>query len=531
MKLLSLRSVLEKPMVIEEISLSEMQVELGEPLVQMRGIVKIFPGVVANDNVDFDLYAGEVHALLGENGAGKTTLMNILFGLYSPDEGEIYVAGKKVEIRSPRDAIRYGIGMVHQHFKLIPTLTVAENIALSLANAPAINPSKHLVEEIERYSKRYGLEVDPSAYVWQLSVGERQRVEILKALMGGARALILDEPTTVLTPDERDELFKTLRRMADEGCGIVLITHKLEEALSVCDRITVMRNGRVVATVRPNEVVAADLAKMMVGRDVLLNYEKPPSEIGEVVLRVEGLRVLGDRGLVSVDGVSFDIRSGEVFGIAGVAGNGQSELVEAIVGLRKVESGRVEILGRDVTNQPTSRVLELGVAYIPEHRIERGIAPDLSVVENLILKSYRNPPFSGRLAMNTDYVREWGKRLVKEYEVVTPSIDAPVKLLSGGNIQRVIIAREFSQEPKLIIASHPTYGLDVAATEYVRKKLLEQRRRGAAILLVSEDLEELLALSDRIAVMYRGRFVGVLEADEITLDRIRVMMAGEEEAS
>ena len=504
--------------------------EAGEPgglLVRMEGITKRFPGVVANYKVDFELREGEIHALLGENGAGKTTLMNILYGLYKPDEGRIFVRGHEVRIRGPRDAMKLGIGMVHQHFKLVPTLTVAENVALGLEETGFFLPTKKIEKAIEEAARRYGLDIDPDAKIWQLSVGERQRVEILKALMRDARVLILDEPTTVLTPGEKEELFRILRKLADEGRGIVFITHKLDEVFRIADRVTVLRKGRVVASGVPtSKTTPRELAKLMVGREVGYKLAKRPKEPGEVVLKVEDLFAMDDRGTMVVKGVSFEVRRGEVFGIAGVAGNGQKELVEAIVGLRKPEKGRVVIDSHDVTGRSPAEVLGLGVAFIPEDRARYGIVPDLSVAENLVLKAYRYPPFSKGMFLDVDYIRKWSEELVAEYRITTPSIDTPAGSLSGGNIQRLILARELSTTPRLIIASHPTYGLDVAATEQVRALLLKHRDEGAGVLLISEDLDELLELSDRIAVMRDGRIVGIMDASEADVEEIGVLMSG-----
>jgi len=495
----------------------------------MVGITKRFPSVIANYKVDFELRAGEIHALLGENGAGKTTLMNILYGLYRPDEGRIFFEGREVKIRSPKDAIRLGIGMIHQHFRLVPSLTVAENVALGLGEAKFFMPAKSVEDRIVALSERYGLKIDPDAKIWQLSVGERQRVEILKALIRDIKVLILDEPTTVLTPGERDQLFKVMRKLADEGKGIVFITHKLGEVKAVSDRVTVLRRGRVVASgLDAKRVSVLELARLMVGEKFEFGLkERKPVAFREVVLDVKGLAVRDDKGLLAVKDVSFELRAGEILGIAGVAGNGQRELVEALVGLRKPEKGSIKIMGVEVAGKGPRDILELGVAFIPEDRVGMGIAPGLSVEENLILKCYHRPPFSKGPFLDLRFISEWSRKLVDEYGIMTPSLKTPVGVLSGGNIQRLILARELSMKPRLIVASHPTYGLDVAASEYIRSLLIEQRNKGAAVLLVSEDLEEIMALSDKIAVMYDGRIVGdVMETSGVDIHKLGLMMSG-----
>ena len=494
----------------------------------MENITKRFANVVANDKVSFELRAGEVHALLGENGAGKTTLMNILYGLYRPDEGRILVEGREVKIRSPKDAIRLGIGMVHQHFRLIPNLTVAENIALGLKKAGWLFPARKLERLIEELSEHYGLEVDPAAKVWQLSVGEKQRVEILKALVRDVKILILDEPTTVLTPSERQKLFDIMRKLAGEGKGVIFITHKLEEVKAVGDRVTVMKKGRVVAFgLNASEVSIAELAKLMIGEEIPLAIRKNEARPGSVVLEVSNLSVESDKGFLAVKDVNFEVRRGEILGIAGVAGNGQRELVEAIVGLRKPRSGSIRIKGREVAGRSPREIMDLGVAFIPEDRIRMGVVADLSIEENLILRYYHRPPFSDGFMLKPNVISEWSSKLMKEYRIMAPSSKTPVKVLSGGNVQRLILARELSREPELIIAAHPTYGLDIRATQYTRSLLLAQRDRGAAILLVSEDLDEVLALSDKVAVMYEGRIVGgVMPASQVDKKQIGLLMSG-----
>jgi|Deesub1362B_J571_1020462.scaffolds.fasta_scaffold00135_50 simple sugar transport system ATP-binding protein len=493
----------------------------------MRDITKVFPGVVANDKVTFELKVGEVHALLGENGAGKTTLMNILYGLYQADSGEIYLYGKRVRIRSPRDAIRHRIGMVHQHFKLVPRHTVAENVVLGLDGAPFLAPARAVEDEILQLGERYGLKVDPKAYIWQLSAGEQQRVEIIKALVRGADILILDEPTSVLTPQEVEELFKILARMREEGHSVIFITHKLDEVMEVSDRVTVMRRGKVVATLSTADVNKPTLAKMMVGREVVFRLKKVACERGQEALVVEDLWALSDRGLPALKGISFSVCRGEILGIAGVAGNGQKELVEVITGLRRATRGKVFVLGDEVTNENPRRIADKGVAHIPEERLKRGIVPEMSVAENLILKRHHRSPFCHGFFLNLRAVKRFAHHAIEEYAIMTPGPDTPAKLLSGGNIQRLILARELSGEPALVIAAHPTYGLDVGATEQIRQILLEQRRRGAAILLISEDLEELMSLADRIAVIFEGEIMGEVSPEAATLEEIGLMMAGE----
>ncbi len=496
------------------------------PAVRMIGIVKRFPGVVANAGVDLEVRAGEIHALLGENGAGKSTLMNILAGLYRPDEGEIYIHGRLVHIRSPRDAIQLGIGMVHQHFMLVETFTVAENVILGM-DAPRLTLNMRRVEEeVASLSQRYGLQVDPSAYIWQLSVGEQQRVEILKALYRGAEILILDEPTAVLTPQESDELGRTLRRMADEGKAIIFITHKLEEVERFSDRVTVLRQGRVVATLPTDGTTKAELARLMVGREVLFRLEKERARPGEVVLELQDVHARGDKGLPALRGVSLRIRAGEILGIAGVAGNGQRELAEVVTGLRPVTRGRILVRGQDVTNCSPREAIRAGISHVPGDRLGVGLVPNLPVSDNIILKDYRKAPLSQGPFLRRRAVVRFAQELIERFQINTPSHATPVRLLSGGNLQRCILAREITAGRGLLVAVHPTRGLDVGATEAVRRVLLEQRAQGMAILLISEDLEELLALSDRIAVIYEGEIMGIVDAEEADIEAVGLMMAG-----
>lgn len=492
--------------------------------VAMRGIVKRFPGVVANDGVDLEVRAGEIHALLGENGAGKTTLMNILYGIYHPDQGEIRIKGRPVTIRSPQAAIRLGIGMIHQHFRLVASHTVAENVVLGLPGH-FLFPDRNALPRIQQLSRTYGLDVDPQARIWQLSAGEQQRVEIIKALYRGAEILILDEPTSMLTPGEARELLAILRRMTAEGQTIIFITHKLDEVMAASDRVTVLRQGKAIATLETRQTDERELARLMVGREVLFRLEKTPAQPGPSVLRVEGLSALNDKGLPALRDVSLEVRAGEIVGIAGVAGNGQRELVETLIGLRPATRGRVWLNGREITGAPPRARIEAGISCVPGERLT-GIVPNMSVADNLILKRYRRPPIASGLLLDQTSIAAHSDRLIAQYAILTPSRRTPIKLLSGGNIQRAVLAREISGQPALLIAAHPTSGLDIGATEAIWQLLLEQRQSGLAVLLVSEDLEEVLTLSDRIAVMFAGEIVGVVPGGEAELEQIGLMMAG-----
>jgi simple sugar transport system ATP-binding protein len=498
--------------------------------VEMNGIVKRFPGVLANDHVDFDLRAGEIHALLGENGAGKSTLMNVLAGLYRPEEGIIQVHGQPVEFRSPRNAIQQGIGMVHQHFMLVPSQSVTENILLGLGEPRFVMHLPRYERQVAQLAEDFGLRVDPHAKIWQLSVGEQQRVEILKMLYRGADILIMDEPTAVLAPQEVDELFRILRSMIEEGKSVVFISHKLGEVMEIADRITVLSKGRVTASgLKPSETTPSDLARRMVGRAVLFRIEREKLKAGKVVLAVDGVSADNDKGLPALRNVTFQVRSGEVLGIAGVAGNGQRELAEVITGLRKCTDGQVLVQDRLVSNRPARVAIERGVAHVPQDRKEMGTAPNLSITNNLILKAYRKPPISHGMAIDLSAAHQRAQKLQREYDIIAPSVDTSVRYLSGGNLQRVILAREISAEPELMIAMQPTRGLDVGAIEGVHRLLLQLRRSGAAILLVSEELDELSSLSDRIAVLYEGEIVGEVSGDVTDEDRERIglMMTGQ----
>jgi len=502
---------------------------------EARGITKAFPGVLANDHVDFQLEKGEIHALLGENGAGKTTLMNILYGLYHPDEGEIYVNGQKVEMDSPSDAIKLGIGMVHQHFMLVPVMTVAENMMLGMESAtpgtrwlgPLSFLDRRKVEsEVRELSEKYGLEVDPTAPIHTLPVGVQQRVEILKALYRKANILILDEPTAVLTPQEAEELFEVMRSLKKQGVSIIFITHKLKEVFAVADKITVMRAGKVVGHVLPKDATESMLASMMVGREVILTVEKGPARPGAPVLEVQDLHVRDDRGLPAVNGVSFTVHEGEVLGIAGVQGNGQSELVEALTGLRKIESGKVLMGGDEITDATPREVLETGVSHIPEDRQKRGLVLSYPIADNLVLCTYYKPPFAHGIVMHREAIDEQAERLIKEFDIRTPSAYTPAGTLSGGNQQKVIVARELTRPYNLLIAAQPTRGLDVGSIEFIHKRIVEQRDEGHAVLLVSAELDEILSLSDRIAVMYKGEIIDIVPIEEATRENIGLLMAG-----
>jgi general nucleoside transport system ATP-binding protein len=493
----------------------------------MRGITKRFPGVLANDRVDFEAAAGEVHALLGENGAGKTTLMNVLTGLYRPDEGEIEIHGRPVDFHSPRDAIKAGIGMVHQHFRLVETLTVAENMTLGWHTPRFWLGARAGRRQVREVSEALSMPVDPDARVWQLSVGEQQRVEIVKAVFRGSRVLILDEPTAVLTPQEVEQLFETLRIMAREGHAVIVITHKLHEVVAVADRITVLRGGKAVATVGVAEVTPRSLAGLMVGREIAeARRVEPEHSPGELVLQVDGLSAAGDRGGLAVDDVSFGIRAGEILGVAGVAGNGQRELAETIYGIRTPEAGRVRVRGKALRPGDPRAAIAAGVAHVPEDRLGTGLAPSLSIAANVSLKTYRSPPLSRGPLLLLRRMRERALALIRRYDVKAPGPDIPVRNLSGGNLQKLVLGREFDGEPRVLVAGQPTRGLDVGAIETVHAYLRTAAADGVAVLLFSEDLDEIRALADRIVVMYEGAVVGELDPSSASVEDIGLLMAG-----
>jgi simple sugar transport system ATP-binding protein len=497
------------------------------PVLELRGITKEFPGVLANDHVDFDLRRGEVHALLGENGAGKSTLMSILYGLYTPDSGEILMNGEPVAINSPKDAIELGIGMVHQHFMLIPVMTVTENIVLAQEprHAGVLLDYDAAAERVRELSTSFGLAVDPNARIQKITVGQQQRVEILKALYRGAEILILDEPTAVLTPQEARELFEIIEGLKAQGKSIVFISHKLNEVLEVADRITVLRRGKRVETIPRDGATEAGLARSMVGREVLLRVDKKPAEPGEPLLKVADLSVRDDRGLEAVRGVTFDVRAGEIVGIAGVDGNGQSELIDALTGLRKPAGGRMTVGGQDLTHASARQALDAGMGHIPEDRHRRGLVLDFNLAENLALHDYGKEPFSRFGWLNPRRWLRWAAGLLKEFDVRGGGPTTRASSLSGGNQQKVVVAREVSRDPSVLIAAQPTRGLDVGAIEFVHRRLVEQRDAGKAVLLVSLELEEILSLSDRILVLYEGRVVAEFPP-EVSEEEVGIAMTG-----
>jgi len=502
-------------------------VKRGDTVLKARGITKRFPGAVANDHIDFEIRAGEVHAILGENGAGKTTLMKILFGLLQPDEGEIYVHGEKVTFRSPLDAIHLGIGMVHQNRKLIPAHAVIENIILGHPKAGRIPDLQRTRDEIAELCDRYGFKIDLKAKVWQLSEGEKQVVEILKALYRGARILILDEPTSALAPPETQKLLESIRIMTGDDLALVpFITHKLPIVLTISDRVTVLRRGQVTARLRTREATENSLAKEMVGREVIFRLEHVEVERGRPILHVDNLSALNDKGLPALKGVSFSVHEGEILGIAGVSGNGQQVLAEVLAGLRKAEAGRVLMAGADITHAGSLERWKNGMGYIPSDRIDVGSIGDYSLVDNVLMNYHFDDAFSRWGIVDSQKSRKLTEGLISEYDIVTPGPDSTAKSLSGGNLQKLILARVLSRRPRLIIANLPTQGLDVGATEFVQNKLLEAKRQHAALLLISEDLEEVLSLSDRVAPIYEGEFMGIISIEQARRVDIGAMMAG-----
>ena len=499
---------------------------MKEPLIQMMNIVKRFPGVIANDRVNLDVYQGEIHAILGENGSGKSTLMSILAGLYKPTEGTMSVSGIERRFRSPRDAIACGIGMVHQHFKLVEPFSVTENLILGQRRGGFFVEKGKVAAEIRELANRYGLFVDPEAFIWQLSVGEKQRVEILRLLYQGSRVLILDEPTAVLTPQETCELFHNLRRMADDGCAILFITHKLNEVESLADRVTVLRGGKVVGSQVRAELARKALVNMMVGKELQVQPVRKSAVIGENVLQLTNVSALNDMGRKGLDGLSLSIRSGEIYGLAGVAGNGQRDLAEVIAGLRGMTEGEYFLQGAPARGLTPRELIERGVSYVPEDRLGMGLVPELNAVENLMLKDYKKDDFGSCWLMDYPKIQLWATDLVREYDVKLSSLMQPVKLMSGGNLQKLLLAREITRQPKLMVVLYPVRGLDIGAIEAVHRLLIGLRESGAAILLVSEELEEIAKLSDRVGVLFGGRIVGEFIADALDLEQVGLLMAG-----
>ena len=499
-----------------------------EPILELRGITKRFPGVLANDHIDLQLHKGEILALLGENGAGKTTLMNILYGLYSQDEGEILINGEAIDIQSPTDAINAGIGMVHQHFMLIPVFDVTENVMLGneYTKTGGFLDKAKAAQQVRDISDQYNLNINPNAIIEDLPIGLQQRVEVIKILFHEAEILIMDEPSAVLTPQEVDELFKIMHSLIDQGKSIIFITHKLREVMECADRIVVIRAGKVVGESTPAEADPEILAAMMVGREVELKVEKELATPDGPVLEVEELTVVNNNRKIEVDGISFEVKAGEILGIAGVQGNGQTELVRCLTGLMKAELGKISILGTNTTNNEPRKITELGVAHIPEDRQKDGLVLQSPVQDNLILNTYYQAPFAKGIIMQPETIKENAEQLIQDFDIRTPGATVPVSGLSGGNQQKVIVAREFSRPIKLLIASQPTRGLDVGSIEYIHRRLIEKRDEGCAILLVSTELDEVMQLADRIAVMYRGKIIETVDAEIVTKEEVGLLMAG-----
>ncbi|MGD8552959.1 MAG: ABC transporter ATP-binding protein [Anaerolineales bacterium] len=499
----------------------------GDTLLEARGITKHFPGVVANDSIDFSIRAGEIHAVLGENGAGKTTLMKILFGQYQPDEGQIFIAGQPVDFKSPLDAIELGIGMVHQHRKLIPAHTVIENIILGHPKAGTILNLSQAEKEVYKLCEKYGFSLDLRTKVWQLSEGEKQLVEILKALYRGAEILIMDEPSSALTPVETEKLLESIKAMAKADLAIVpFITHKLPIVLRISDRVTVLRRGKVVSSINTKDATEESLAREMVGREVIFRIERTKVERGEPILEVQDLSISSDKGYLAVDKLSFSIHEGEIFGVAGISGNGQRELVEALAGLRKIETGKIVLDDKDITHASALNRWEAGIGYIPADRISMGSIGDFTLVENTAMNYYFDEQFARRGVLDFRELRQLTNDLIGEYDVATPNPDVKAKTLSGGNLQKLILARVLSRKPRLVIVDLPTQGLDVGATEFVRNKLIEAKQEQAGVLLISEDLDEIMSLSDWVAPIYEGQFMGILQAETAQREVVGAMMAG-----
>ncbi|MGG7162610.1 ABC transporter ATP-binding protein [Clostridium ihumii] len=496
-------------------------------VIEMKGITKVFPGTIANDNVDFELLKGETHVLLGENGAGKTTLMNILYGLYQPEKGEIYVNENLAKITNPNDAIKLGIGMVHQHFMLVNNFTVAENIILGIEPKKGIKLDlKKAVKDVEAISEKYGFSIDPNAVIEDISVGQQQKVEILKALYRGAEILILDEPTAVLTPQEIEELANIIDNLKKEGKSVILITHKLKEVMKMSDRVTIIRRGKVTGTVQTKETNIDELAELMVGRKVNLVVEKDPCKIGKRVLHVENLSAIDQRKVEVIKDINFEVFGGEIFGIAGVDGNGQTELLEVLTGLRKPKEGKISVDEKDIYGKTPKEIIKAGVAHIPEDRHKRGLVLKYSLFENSILGMHKEKPFCKGIVLNYNNIKKHCDKLIEEFDVRTPNNAVNASALSGGNQQKLIAAREIYKDPELLIAAQPTRGIDVGAIEYIHKRLVGERDKGKAVLLVSLELDEILALSDRIAVMYDGKIVDIIDRKDADEQKLGILMAG-----
>lgn len=497
------------------------------PVVELKQITKRFPGIVANDSISLTLRKGEIHALLGENGAGKSTLMNILFGLYQPDEGTIEINGQPVTIDNPNKAIKLGIGMVHQHFKLVQPFTVTENIILGMEPRKGLNIDyKSASAEVAKLSEQYGLHVNPNSKIQDISVGMQQRVEIMKTLFRGADILIFDEPTAVLTPQEISELMGIMRRLVEEGKSIILITHKLKEIMEISDRVTIIRRGKVIDTVDTNNTNPKELAEKMVGRGVTFKIDKKSPAVGQPVLQLNQVKMNNKNGVSVLNGLDLEVKAGEIVGIAGVDGNGQTELIEAITGLRKINSGSIKLSGKEVSNLPARKIIESGLSHIPEDRHKHGLVLDFSISENMVLETYYKSPYSKGGFLDRRKVDEHAEKLVKDFDVRTPSIETLARSLSGGNQQKAIIAREIDKNPDLLIAAQPTRGLDVGAIEFVHRQLIEQRDQGKAVLLISFELDEIMNVSDRIAVIYEGRIVGEVLPENTNDQELGLMMAG-----
>lgn len=498
-----------------------------EKVVEMRGITKVFPGTIANDNVDFSLSKGEIHVLLGENGAGKTTLMNILYGLYQQESGDIFINGNKVAMKNPKEAISLGIGMVHQHFMLVHNFTVAQNMVLGYEPKKGLKVDmSKAIKDTKELSDKYGFNIDPKWVIEDMTVGQQQKVEILKALYRGADILILDEPTAVLTPQEIDELGVILKNLVREGKSIILITHKLKEVMKMSDRVTIIRRGKVIDVVETKKTTIDSLAEMMVGRKVNLVANKKEGKVGESVLKIKKLEVLDNRNLPAVKGVDLEVKKGEILALAGVDGNGQSELIEALAGLRPIKSGEIFLNGKNLTGKSPMEIINTGLGHIPEDRHKRGLILNFSLLENAVLGTHHKKEFSKGIIMDYKAIRNHAKKLIKDYDVRTPNEDVNAVALSGGNQQKMVIAREIEKDPELLVAAQPTRGLDVGAIEYIHKRLIAERDKGRGVLLVSLELDEVLALADRVAVIYDGNIVDILDRKDVTEQKLGILMAG-----